>query len=80
VRSSTSGVRDDRGSETIALVSTGGGIDCLCFLHFDSPTGEITDFMPVGEIRHAHAILPRLTCARGRMAFQVRCVPRFDYA
>jgi GH15 family glucan-1,4-alpha-glucosidase len=112
--------------ETIALVSTGGEIDYLCFPHFDSPTvfaamldaerggrfsiapkiaasrtrqmylpdtnilltrflgdggvGEITDFMPVGEIRHAHAIVRRLTCARGPLTFEVRCAPRFDYA
>ncbi len=40
---------------------------------------DVTDFMPVGDVRHAHAIVRRLTCARGPLTFQIRCAPRFDY-
>jgi GH15 family glucan-1,4-alpha-glucosidase len=46
----------------------------------DDGVGDVTDFMPVGDVRHAHAIVRRLTCARGPLTFQVRCAPRFDYA
>jgi GH15 family glucan-1,4-alpha-glucosidase len=46
----------------------------------DEGVGDVTDFMPVGDVRHAHAIVRRLTCARGPLTFQVRCAPRFDYA
>ncbi|MFD0856995.1 glycoside hydrolase family 15 protein [Actinomadura adrarensis] len=41
---------------------------------------EITDFMPIGEIRHAHAIVRRVTGVRGHFRFQVHCCPRFNYA
>jgi GH15 family glucan-1,4-alpha-glucosidase len=27
--------------------------------------GEVTDFMPVGEVRHAHCLVRRVTCVRG---------------
>jgi GH15 family glucan-1,4-alpha-glucosidase len=112
--------------ETVALVSSEGAIDYMCFPHFDSPTifaallhprdggsfeispvmrharrkqlylpdtnvlltrflaeegvAEITDFMPVGEIRHTHVIVRRVTGVRGPVRFRVRCAPRFDYA
>jgi GH15 family glucan-1,4-alpha-glucosidase len=42
--------------------------------------GEVTDFMPVGEVRHAHCLVRRVTCVRGPFTFAFRCQPRFDYA
>ncbi|GGK40199.1 glucoamylase [Pilimelia terevasa] len=40
---------------------------------------EVTDFMPVGTMRHAHAVVRRVTGVRGRFRFRVQCAPRFDY-
>lgn len=111
---------------TIALVATDGGVDFMCFPHFDSPTifaamlddadggrfeiapvadgarhkqlylpdtnvlvtrflsddgvGEVTDFMPVGEVRHTHAIVRRVKGVRGPFSFRFSCAPRFNYA
>ena len=42
--------------------------------------GEVTDFMPVDQPRHTHAIVRRVTCVKGPLRFQLRCAPRFDYA
>lgn len=41
--------------------------------------GEVTDFMPVGSMRNAHAVVRRVTAVRGPFSFSVRCDPRFDY-
>jgi GH15 family glucan-1,4-alpha-glucosidase len=46
----------------------------------DDGVGEITDFMPVGDPRHAHALVRRVTGVRGPFSFRVSCAPRFDYA
>jgi GH15 family glucan-1,4-alpha-glucosidase len=46
----------------------------------DDGVGEITDFMPVGEARHAHALVRRVTGVRGPFGFRLTCAPRFDYA
>lgn len=49
-----------------------------------SGVGQITDFMPVKQSTihgHEHGYLVReLEVVRGKMCFQVECVPRFDYA
>ncbi|GGL08052.1 glycoside hydrolase family 15 protein [Streptomyces flaveus] len=49
------------------------------FLSADG-VGEVTDFMPVGDVRHTHAIVRRVKGVRGRFGFRFRCAPRFDYA
>jgi len=49
------------------------------FLSADG-VAEIVDFMPVGEMRHAHAIVRRVMVVRGRLRFRLNCAPRFDYA
>ncbi|MFZ0217399.1 MAG: glycoside hydrolase family 15 protein [Candidatus Dormiibacterota bacterium] len=45
----------------------------------DDGVGEITDFMPVDDARHPHAIVRRVTGVRGPFSFTFRCAPRFDY-
>ena len=42
--------------------------------------GEITDFMPVGEMRHTHVLVRRVKAVRGPFNFHLECRPRFDYA
>lgn len=42
--------------------------------------GEITDFMPVGAMRHTHTIIRCVKCVRGPLRFRMLCAPRFDYA
>jgi pentatricopeptide repeat protein len=42
--------------------------------------GEITDFMPVEEMRHTHILVRRVKAVRGPMEFKLVCAPRFDYA
>ncbi len=42
--------------------------------------GEVTDFMPVDQPPHTHAIVRRVTCVKGPLRFRLRCAPRFDYA
>lgn len=42
--------------------------------------GEVVDFMPVGSIRHTHAVVRRVKGVRGTFRFHLRCAPRFDYA
>jgi GH15 family glucan-1,4-alpha-glucosidase len=46
----------------------------------DDGVAEIVDFMPVGEMRHSHAIVRRVSVVRGRLRFHLCCAPRFDYA
>jgi GH15 family glucan-1,4-alpha-glucosidase len=44
--------------------------------------GEVEDFMPVGELRrgaHRQRLIRRVVGVRGRMKFELRCAPRFDY-
>ena len=41
---------------------------------------EISDFMPIYEMGHAHDIVRRAKCVRGEIRFRVTCAPRFDYA
>ena len=42
--------------------------------------GEITDFMPVGEVRHTHVLVRRVKAVRGPFTFKLEIRPRFDYA
>jgi GH15 family glucan-1,4-alpha-glucosidase len=48
------------------------------FLSVDG-VGEVTDFMPVGAVRHTHAVVRRVKGVRGRFGFSFVCAPRFDY-
>ena len=48
------------------------------FLSVDG-VGEVTDFMPVGSMRHSHAVVRRVKGVRGRFRFRLLCAPRFDY-
>jgi GH15 family glucan-1,4-alpha-glucosidase len=41
--------------------------------------GEITDYMPVEEMRHTHILVRRVKAVRGPMEFKLICAPRFDY-
>jgi hypothetical protein len=40
----------------------------------------VVDFMPVGPVRHSHAVVRRVKGVRGRFRFRLTCAPRFDYA
>jgi GH15 family glucan-1,4-alpha-glucosidase len=40
---------------------------------------EVSDFMPVEEVGHAHALVRRAKALRGEVRFRVVCDPRFDY-
>jgi len=45
--------------------------------------GEVTDFMPIGSLndeRRKHGIIRRVTAVHGKVAFDLRCHPAFDYA
>jgi GH15 family glucan-1,4-alpha-glucosidase len=41
---------------------------------------EITDFMPVEEMRHTHILIRRVHAVRGPVDLHLECAPRFDYA
>ncbi len=45
----------------------------------DEGVGEITDFMPVEQMRHTHILIRRVKVIRGPMEFKLLCSPRFDY-
>ena len=49
------------------------------FLSVDG-VAEITDFMPVGEMRHTHILIRRVNAVRGPVDLRLLCAPRFDYA
>ena len=49
------------------------------FLDADG-VAEVSDFMPVEDARQAHRLVRRAKTVRGRVRFQLRCDPRFDYA
>src|SRR5271156_3846214 len=50
----------------------------------EAVVAEITDFMPIVESKdetpYGHHILRMLRVIKGRITFQMRCAPRFDYA
>lgn len=41
---------------------------------------EITDFMPVEDMRHTHILVRRVKAVRGTVDLRLECRPRFDYA
>jgi GH15 family glucan-1,4-alpha-glucosidase len=46
----------------------------------DQGMAEVSDFMPILELGHAHDLVRRAKCIRGDLQFQMICSPRFDYA
>jgi len=40
---------------------------------------EVSDFMPIRELGHAHDLVRRAKCIRGDIPFRMVCEPRFDY-
>jgi GH15 family glucan-1,4-alpha-glucosidase len=46
----------------------------------DEGVAEISDFMPVRELGHPHAIVRRAKTVRGVVSYRMVCAPRFDYA
>ena len=41
--------------------------------------GEVSDFMPITELGHAHDLVRRAKAVRGDLRFRMICEPRFDY-
>ncbi|MHC1769893.1 MAG: glycoside hydrolase family 15 protein [Verrucomicrobiia bacterium] len=41
---------------------------------------EVSDFMPIEQLGHAHDLVRRAKVVRGEMRFRMVCNPRFDYA
>jgi len=40
---------------------------------------EVSDFMPITALGHAHALIRRAKSIRGNLRFRMICEPRFDY-
>ena len=55
---------------------------CVLLTRFLSEEGvaEVSDFMPIAEARHAHAVVRRAKTVRGEVRFRMVCRPQFDYA
>ena len=49
------------------------------FLSVDG-LAEVTDFMPVEDMRHSHILIRRVKAVRGPVDLRLECRPRFDYA
>jgi GH15 family glucan-1,4-alpha-glucosidase len=45
----------------------------------ESGMAEVSDFMPILELGHAHDLIRRAKCIRGDIPFRMVCNPRFDY-
>src|SRR5512133_1644871 len=45
----------------------------------ESGMAEVSDFMPVTQLGHAHALVRRAKSIRGDITFRIVCDPRFDY-
>ncbi len=45
----------------------------------DAGMAEVSDFMPITELGHAHDLVRRAKCIRGDLRFRMVCDPRFDY-
>lgn len=48
------------------------------FLSHDG-VAEISDFMPIQHLDHAHDLVRRVKVVRGKIALRMTCAPRFDY-
>ncbi len=46
---------------------------------FEDGVAEITDFMPIGQKKHAHDLVRQVKSIKGEISFRFRCAPRFDY-
>lgn len=46
----------------------------------ENGVAEISDFMPIEEMGHAHDVVRRVKTVRGEIRFRMLCQPRFDYA
>jgi GH15 family glucan-1,4-alpha-glucosidase len=46
----------------------------------ESGMAEVSDFMPITALGHAHDLVRRAKCIRGELSFRMVCAPRFDYA
>jgi GH15 family glucan-1,4-alpha-glucosidase len=46
----------------------------------DQGVAEISDFMPIVELGHPHALVRRVKTVRGAVSYRMVCAPRFDYA
>ncbi len=44
-----------------------------------SGVAEVSDFMPITSLGHAHALVRRAKTVRGEVRFRMICQPRFDY-
>src|SRR5947207_1787936 len=45
----------------------------------DAGMAEVSDFMAITELDHAHDLVRRAKCIRGDVPFRMVCDPRFDY-
>jgi GH15 family glucan-1,4-alpha-glucosidase len=45
----------------------------------DRAVGEVSDFMPITELGHAHDLVRRAKTVRGEVEWRMICAPRFDY-
>jgi GH15 family glucan-1,4-alpha-glucosidase len=45
----------------------------------DGGMAEVSDFMPITELGHAHNLVRRAKSVRGDIPFRMMCDPRFDY-
>jgi GH15 family glucan-1,4-alpha-glucosidase len=55
---------------------------CVLLTRFlaDQGVAEVSDFMPIQAMGHAHDIVRRAKTVRGEIRFRMVCEPRFDYA
>jgi GH15 family glucan-1,4-alpha-glucosidase len=53
----------------------------ILLTRFLAPEGvaEVSDFMPVQELGHAHDLVRRAKAVRGDIPFRMECSPRFNY-
>ena len=40
---------------------------------------EVSDFMAITDLGHAHDVVRRIKCIRGQVPVRMICAPRFDY-
>jgi GH15 family glucan-1,4-alpha-glucosidase len=45
----------------------------------EAGVGEVSDFMPITDLGHAHNLVRRAKTIRGDIAWRMVCEPRFDY-